>query len=158
MSQEFESRCTITRDDKTKTTTLQLSGDDQFIEQFLPKLIKEFNLMSNDSRTLQSYSDQTGYISKQMKSFDENTVPDYFKTGIKENEDGTKRYKCRYECQNCGNKANRYIKKGTKTIKCHECDYIMHPESVGLEAIDQDDYQNFYTAGKATPFIKRGGY
>ena len=156
MSQEFESRCIITKDDKAKTTTLQLSGDDRFIEEFLPKLIKEFNLVSNDSRTLQSYSDRMGYISKEMKSSD--NVPEYFKTGIKENEDGTKRYKCRYECPNCGNRANRYIKKGTTTITCHQCDYTMNPESVGLEAIDQDDYQNFYTAGKATPFIKRGGY
>ena len=50
-----------------------------------------------------------------------NAEPEHWKTGIKTDEDGTKRYKCHYRCQ-CGDKGNRYIPLGFDFIFCRACD------------------------------------
>jgi hypothetical protein len=49
-------------------------------------------------------------------------VPSWWHTGIKVDGDGTRRYRCRYECPACGDKGKRYIPLGTKTIQCRKCE------------------------------------
>ncbi|MDR7237152.1 hypothetical protein [Neobacillus drentensis] len=76
--------------------------------------------------------------------------PEFFRTGIKVDEDGTKRYKCRYSC-NCGKKANHYVWLKTEEVHCHECE---QPLKVSLASgeVDatgtpvRDEYGNYYTA------------
>jgi hypothetical protein len=77
--------------------------------------------------------------------------PEFYKTGIKIDEDGTKRYKCRYTC-GCGKKGNHYIPLKTHEVTCHECD---QPLDVWLAAdkVDalgipvRDGFGNYYIAG-----------
>ena len=78
--------------------------------------------------------------------------PSYFKTGIKEDESGRKRYKVRYECEECGHRANHYIPSDVDTVKCHECDEVMFVEKAIKELKDGEpqpnDFGNFYVAGE----------
>jgi hypothetical protein len=74
----------------------------------------------------------------------------YWETGIKIDDDGTKRYKCRYWCK-CGSKKNRYIKLGTETIKCFDClipiDVMPATHNFDGDGVpEQDDFGNFFVA------------
>lgn len=76
--------------------------------------------------------------------------PEYYKTGIKIDADGTKRYKCRYTCS-CGKQGNHYIPLKTQEVPCFEC---KEPLEVTLAAgeVDplgvpvRDNFGNFYVA------------
>lgn len=76
--------------------------------------------------------------------------PEFYKTGIKIDEDGTKRYKCRYTC-NCGQKGNHYIPLKTTEVNCFKCE---QPLQVSLAAgeVDalripvRDSFGNYYIA------------
>jgi hypothetical protein len=87
---------------------------------------------------------------KLQAALNPNDEPEFYKTGIKIDEDGTKRYKCRYTCQ-CGRKGNHYIPLKTPEVWCHDCE---EPLEVGLAAgeVDakgipvRDDFGNYYYA------------
>jgi hypothetical protein len=76
--------------------------------------------------------------------------PEFYKTGIKVDDDGTKRYKCRYNCH-CGAKGNHYIPLKTVEVNCHECG---QPLKVALATgeVDasrvpvRDSFGNYYIA------------
>jgi hypothetical protein len=77
--------------------------------------------------------------------------PEFYKTGIKVDEDGTKRYKCRYTCE-CGKKGNHYIPLKTVDVTCHECDYLLDVslatgkvDALGIPVRDKNG--NFFIAG-----------
>jgi hypothetical protein len=76
--------------------------------------------------------------------------PEFYKTGIKVDEDGTKRYKCRYTCR-CGKRGNHYIPLRTEEVCCHECgevlDVLLATGGVNASGIpERDDFGNFYFA------------
>lgn len=76
--------------------------------------------------------------------------PEYWRTGIKEDEDGTKRYKCRYWCS-CGEKGNHYIPLDTEVVSCHACEGRMAVETATFERDKdgvpvRDDFGNFFIA------------
>jgi hypothetical protein len=58
----------------------------------------------------------------EAKKSDDEDVPEHWHTGIKIDDDGTKRYRCRYECPSCGDKGKRYIPLGTESIQCRACE------------------------------------
>lgn len=71
-------------------------------------------------------------------------------TGIKVDEDGTKRYRCHYWCP-CGGKGKRYIPLETKTITCRDCEKELQVETATPEIGDdgvpgRDDFGNYYIA------------
>lgn len=76
--------------------------------------------------------------------------PEFFRTGIKVDEDGIKRFKCRYTCQ-CGKKANHYIPLKTEEVHCHDCEspleVILATGEVDATGTPvRDEYGNYYTA------------
>ncbi|MBU8908535.1 hypothetical protein [Desertibacillus haloalkaliphilus] len=76
--------------------------------------------------------------------------PDFYITGYKIDEDGTKRYKCRYFCD-CRSQANHYIPLGTETVNCYECDAELVVELATGEKDrygipSRDDFGNYYVA------------
>lgn len=78
--------------------------------------------------------------------------PEHWKTGIKIEEDGTKRYRCYYRCE-CGAKGKRYIFIDADTVDCRDCGEPMFVElatgSVDTEGIpERDSFGNFFVAGE----------
>jgi hypothetical protein len=77
--------------------------------------------------------------------------PEFYKTGIKIDEDGTKRYKCRYTCK-CGKKGNHYIPLKTEKVTCFDCGEPLKV-SLAVGEVDahgvpvRDDFGNYFTAG-----------
>lgn len=78
-----------------------------------------------------------------------NDAPEFVRTGIKEDKDGTKRYRLHYKCIACWNKGNHFIFVDSKKSWCHKCNheliiYPAHPE--GFPNIDT--FQNYFRAGE----------
>ncbi|GGJ51173.1 hypothetical protein [Virgibacillus salexigens] len=76
--------------------------------------------------------------------------PDHWITGIKTDEDGSKRYKCRYWCE-CGGKGNHYIPLDVEEVECRDCgDFIdVYPatDEIDQEGVpERDDFGNFFVA------------
>ncbi|MED1789058.1 hypothetical protein P4V47_16465 [Brevibacillus laterosporus] len=75
-------------------------------------------------------------------------VSDYLTTGIKEDSNGTKRYKLRYECPICMNKGVHYIYKNSTETWCHACGSKMPIKSAHKDGFpNRDSHGNFYRAG-----------
>lgn len=76
--------------------------------------------------------------------------PEYWKTGIKVDDGGLKRYKCRYQCS-CGKQGNHYIPLKVEEVPCFECDEPLKVE-LATGAVDalgipkRDSYGNYYMA------------
>lgn len=73
--------------------------------------------------------------------------PSYIETGIKIDDDGTKRYRMRYKCL-CGNVGTHYIYIDSTSTFCHSCKSSMkvfpaHPENFP----NTDTFGNFFRAG-----------
>ncbi|GED72591.1 hypothetical protein BRE01_62930 [Brevibacillus reuszeri] len=76
-------------------------------------------------------------------------VPEFVLTGIKIDSDGRKRYRCRYHCVICNNKATHYIFEGSVDVRCHSCRVTMPVKSAHPEGFPkQDTHGNFYRAGE----------
>jgi hypothetical protein len=80
----------------------------------------------------------------------------YYVTGIKYNSLNNPIYKCRYKCPQCKKESNRYIKKGTKHIRCWQCQRILKVQPATIygepsKEKDPESYRdekgNFYIAG-----------
>ncbi|QDX93979.1 hypothetical protein EEL31_04670 [Brevibacillus laterosporus] len=73
---------------------------------------------------------------------------DYLTTGIKEDSNGKKRYKLRYECPICMNKGVHYIYKNSTETWCHACGSKMPIKEAHKEGFpNRDSHGNFYRAG-----------
>ncbi|TPG68645.1 hypothetical protein EEL31_09000 [Brevibacillus laterosporus] len=73
---------------------------------------------------------------------------DYQTTGIKEDSNGKKRYKLRYECPICMNKGVHYIYKNSTETWCHACGSKMPIKSAHKDGFPKrDSHGNFYRAG-----------
>lgn len=101
----------------------------------------------DSNRTL---STTIGDALKSALSVESEEQPEYYRTGIKVDEDGTKRYKCRYSCD-CGRKGNHYIPLGVTSVHCHDCNTEIEVEPATFE-IDEnnvpgrDHHGNFFVA------------
>ncbi|MBG0962457.1 hypothetical protein [Bacillus sp. SRB1LM] len=87
----------------------------------------------------------------------EETDPIHWKTGIKYDDEGTPRYRTRYECCMCGNRGNQYEYEGNKFTKCHKCNAklkIVPATKKGLP--ERDTFGNFYVANDEYSVILDG--
>lgn len=75
---------------------------------------------------------------------------EHWKSGIKVDEDGTKRYRCYYWCD-CGSKGKRYIHEYDELVSCRECGQEMYVEVATPNHQDnglpkRDKFGNFFIA------------
>ncbi|TKH53835.1 hypothetical protein FC677_21130 [Bacillus cereus] len=87
----------------------------------------------------------------------EDTDPIHWKTGIKYDDEGTPRYRTRYECCMCGNRGNQYEYEGNKFTKCHKCNAklkIVPATKNGFP--ERDAFGNFYVANDEYSVILDG--
>lgn len=87
----------------------------------------------------------------------EEADPTHWKTGIKYDDEGTPRYRTRYECCMCGNRGNQYEYEGNKFTKCHNCNAklkIVPARKKGLP--ERDSFGNFYVANDEYSVILEG--
>ncbi|BCC18300.1 hypothetical protein ACQVQT_00575 [Bacillus paranthracis] len=87
----------------------------------------------------------------------EEADPIHWKTGIKYDDEGTPRYRTRYECCMCGNRGNQYEYEGNKFTKCHNCNAklkIVPATKKGLP--ERDAFGNFYVANDEYSVILEG--
>lgn len=76
-------------------------------------------------------------------------VPEFVLTGLKVDDDGRKRYRCRYHCVICNNRATHYIFEASTEIKCHSCRMPMPVKAAHPEGFpNRDTKGNFYRAGE----------
>lgn len=88
----------------------------------------------------------------------ETADPIHWKTGIKHDEDGTPRYRTRYECPLCGNRGNQYEYKENKFTKCHNCNAKIKIEPATKKGFpDRDAFGNFYVANEEYSEFLEGG-
>ncbi|WP_144591615.1 hypothetical protein [Bacillus cereus] len=87
----------------------------------------------------------------------EEADPIHWKTGIKYDDEGSPRYRTRYECCMCGNRGNQYEYEGNKFTKCHKCNAklkIVPATKKGLP--ERDAFGNFYVANDEYSMILDG--
>lgn len=87
----------------------------------------------------------------------EEADPTHWKTGIKYDDEGTPRYRTRYECCMCGNRGNQYEYKENKFTKCHKCNAklkIVPATKKGFP--ERDSFGNFYVANDEYSVILEG--
>lgn len=83
--------------------------------------------------------------------------PTHWKTGIKYDDEGTPRYRTRYECCMCGNRGNQYEYQENKFTKCHKCNAklkIVPATKKGFP--ERDSFGNFYVANDEYSVILEG--
>ncbi|MFJ8521419.1 hypothetical protein [Bacillus cereus] len=88
---------------------------------------------------------------------EEEKPPTHWKTGIKYDDEGTPRYRTRYECCMCGIRGNQYEYEGNKFTKCHNCNAklkIVPATKKGLP--ERDAFGNFYVANDEYSVILEG--
>ena len=91
-----------------------------------------------------------GDVFKALENKQSDSQPEYYKTGIKVDDDGTKRYKVRFWCE-CGGRGNHYVPLGTESVSCRDCGNELEVEGatsfVDDDGIpDRDDFGNFFIA------------
>ncbi|MCR8978496.1 hypothetical protein [Brevibacillus laterosporus] len=104
----------------------------------------------NNNNEIQEQSSKDSQEAKESNDNQVNVVhvSDYLTTGIKEDSNGTKRYKLRYECPICMNKGVHYIYKNSTETWCHACGSKMPIKSAHKEGFpNRDSHGNFYRAG-----------
>ncbi|AXY09960.1 hypothetical protein CUC43_25845 [Bacillus thuringiensis LM1212] len=87
----------------------------------------------------------------------EEADPAHWKTGIKYDDEGTPRYRTRYECCMCGNRGKQYEYEGNKFTKCHNCNAklkIVPATKKGFP--ERDSFGNFYVANDEYSVILEG--
>ncbi|MFF5993432.1 hypothetical protein AAGS61_01600 [Lysinibacillus sp. KU-BSD001] len=77
----------------------------------------------------------------------------HWQTGIKTDEDGTKRYRCYYWCD-CGSKGKRYVPKDAEILVCRDCNQELFIEgatpSIQSDGLpERDNFGNFFIAREA---------
>ncbi|MCA1066100.1 hypothetical protein QTG56_25575 (plasmid) [Rossellomorea sp. AcN35-11] len=80
----------------------------------------------------------------------------YFETGIKYDSLNRPMYRCRYKCPKCKSESNKYIRVGTKDVRCWQCNNVMKTRPATPHGVPQkkqspnlyrDQNGNFYIAG-----------
>ncbi|MDZ5608584.1 hypothetical protein U2I54_16155 [Bacillus pseudomycoides] len=87
----------------------------------------------------------------------ETADPIHWKTGIKHDDNGTPRYRTRYECSLCGNRGNQYEYEGNKFTKCHNCEAKLKMEPATKKGFpERDGFGNFFVASEEYSVILEG--
>lgn len=155
----MENKVNITQNNDG-SVQFQAVGSWEFVEHMSDKAIKEyFNIDSNTkTHTPLTYNGREGYhgkpIEKVITDNEINTpsLPDWQKTGIKYDEYGNERKKCRYVCSHCGNAGNRYVRDKESVIFCHDCNEKMTVKRMIDEyGVECDEYKNHAYAGEFYP-------
>ena len=152
----MENKVNITQNNDG-SVQFQAVGCWEFVEHMSDKAIKEyFNVDSNEkTHTPLTYNGQEGYHGQPIEKIvtdDEPSLPDWQKTGIKYDEYGNERKKCRYICNHCGNAGNRYVRDKESVIFCHECNEKMTVKRMIDEyGVECDEYKNHAYAGTFYP-------
>ena len=161
----MENKVNITQNDDG-SVQFQAVGSWEFVEHMSDKAIKEyFNIDSNEkTHTPLTYNGREGYhgqLIEKIVTDDETTettetsltdLPDWQKTGIKYDEYGHERKKCRYICNHCGKAGNRYVRDRESVIFCHDCNEKMTVNRMIDEyGVECDEYKNHAYAGAFYP-------
>lgn len=161
----MENKVNITQNNDG-SVQFQAVGSWEFVEHMSDKAIKEyFNIDSNEkTHTPLTYNGREGYHGQPIEKIvidDEPTetnetsltdLPDWQKTGIKYDEYGNERKKCRYICNHCGKAGNRYVRDKESVIFCHDCNEKMTVKRMIDEyGVECDEYKNHAYAGAFYP-------
>lgn len=161
----MENKVNITQNDDG-SVQFQAVGSWEFVEHMSDKAIREyFNIDSNEkTHTPLTYNGREGYhgqLIEKIVTDDETTettetsltdLPDWQKTGIKYDEYGNERKKCRYICNHCGKAGNRYVRDRESVIFCHDCNEKMTVKRMIDEyGVECDEYKNHAYAGAFYP-------
>lgn len=154
----MENEVVITRDKTNERLTFQAKGDIDFLESITATVLSEFNdnTINHNSNFVKGYDALNGYIGETVNiAKSDEDVPNHYLTGIKTFEDGSKKYKCRYICSDCGTKENKYLTKYSEYTYCRKCNHRMYVKWVDDEYEEEKDtYNNFAYAGKFKPIFK----
>lgn len=135
----------------------QAVGSWEFVEHMSDKAVKEyFNIDSNEkTHTPLTYNGREGYHGQPIEKIvtnDDNHLTEWQKTGIKYDEYGNERKKCRYVCNLCGNAGNRYVRDKESVVFCHDCNNKMTVKRMIDEyGVECDEYKNHAYAGTFYP-------
>lgn len=106
---------------------------------------KQLQMINSDRSSMVSLGE------KLQGAIESTEEPDFWKTGIKIDEDGTKLYRTYYVCE-CGHKGRRYIELGGAPV-CHNCDQPVNPVRRATDLVDEegipverDQWGNFFVA------------
>lgn len=161
----MENKVNITQNNDG-SVQFQAVGSWEFVEHMSDKAIKEyFNIDSNEkTHAPLTYNGREGYHGQPIEKIvtdDETTetnetsltdLPDWQKTGIKYDEYGNERKKCRYICNHCGKAGNRYVRDRESVIFCHDCNEKMTVKRMIDEyGVECDEYKNHAYAGAFYP-------
>ncbi|MFB0830534.1 hypothetical protein [Brevibacillus laterosporus] len=117
-------------------------------EQLEEKNMREKRIVNNEQireQMIKSFQEIEETKEAEAKPVDES---DYLTTGIKEDSNGKKRYKLRYECPICMNKGVHYIYKNSTETWCHSCGSKMPIKAAHKDGFpNRDSHGNFYRAG-----------
>jgi gas vesicle protein len=111
----------------------------------LEKIDKNKNEIKD--KLTQAYEDNKEEI--ETTYLERNDAPEFVRSGIKEDKDGTKRYRLHYKCIACWNRGSHFIFSDSKKTWCHKCQheltvYPAHPS--GFPYVD--NFNNFFRAGE----------
>lgn len=161
----MENKVNITQNDDG-SVQFQAVGSWEFVEHMSDKAIKEYFNIDSDEKTHTplTYNGREGYhgqLIEKIVTDDETTettetsltdLPDWQKTGIKYDEYGNERKKCRYICNHCGKAGNRYVRDRESVIFCHDCNEKMTVNRMIDEyGVECDEYKNHAYAGAFYP-------
>ncbi|MCG7317652.1 hypothetical protein [Brevibacillus laterosporus] len=112
-------------------------------EEIREQMIEGLQEIHKSPENQEDQTTQTGTVPDNVVQ-----VSDYLTTGIKEDSNGTKRYKLRYECPICMNKGVHYIYKNSTETWCHACGSKMPIKAAHKDGFpNRDSHGNFYRAG-----------
>jgi transcription elongation factor Elf1 len=95
--------------------------------------------------TWAAFSGRTNEIAD--KAADGESVPEFWRTGIKTDEFGRKKYKTYYHCPACGDRGRHYLYEGTATCRCRACGAELSVSQAVPDAyLERDQYGNFFVA------------
>ena len=153
----MENEIEIKHDETNDIITFQARGEATFLEDITRMVLYEFHNSKHvtQSSHTKAYDTNKGYIGEEVEiTKQDKNVPEFYLTGIKESNSEANRYKCRYICNKCGTKENKYLHKYTEYLYCRVCKERMSVTWVEDEYdTDSDEYNNFAFAGKFRPKI-----
>lgn len=115
-----------------------------------PKPAKTLPLVNGERSNINSLGDK---LAQAIETSHE--VPDHWKTGIKEDLNGEKRYKCRIFCKNpeCQHKANTYIYEDENFAECYHCKALHKVRPTSEEHLARDNFGNFFVADELVDMV-----
>lgn len=106
---------------------------------------RKLPIVGMDERTTFPLSETAKVKESERKN---TSAPEHWETGIKEDSDGSKRYRCHYRCR-CGGQGKRYIPLDFDYIYCRDCEEEIDVKpATGKVKVDgvpeRDSFGNFF--------------